>query len=50
MSNVQKEVLDFKVPSDVHVYYPGSYEKDTEWAQTEICDKPTAALVLAVAG
>lgn len=29
MSNIQKEVLDFKVPSDVHVYYPGSYEKDT---------------------
>lgn len=43
MSNFQNEVLYFKVPSDVHVHYPGSYEKDTEQAQTEICNKPTGS-------
>lgn len=33
----------FKVPSDVHVCDPGSHEKDTEQAQTEVCDKPTGS-------
>lgn len=43
MSNVQNELLDFKVPSDVHLHYPGSYEKDSEQAQTEMCNKPTGS-------